>query len=226
MTSSLHIGIIMDGNGRWAERRRMPRPAGHRAGVRTVRKIIECAPEMGVGMLTLYAFSADNWRRPEPEVKALMRLLRAYLIHETSRCVEKGVRIQFLGRRDRLAPTLVEVMESAEARTSHCHTLTVRIAVDYSSRDALLEAARQMAAQGQFDRTAMTAALGAHDIDLVIRTAGEQRLSDFFLWECAYAEFLFVDRLWPDFQPADLESSIGIFHQRTRKFGALEAKAS
>ena len=226
MTSSLHIGIIMDGNGRWAERRGHPRTAGHRAGVRSVRRIIECAPAMGVRMLTVYAFSADNWRRPEVEVRALMRLLRSYLVYETDRCITEGVRIQFVGRRDRLSKILVETMEMAEARTRDGARLTLRIALDYSSRDALVEAAQKMAERGRFDRQAMDEALDAEDIDLVIRTAGEQRLSDFFLWECAYSEFVFTDRLWPDFNAADLKAAIDVYSQRTRKFGGLPAMAS
>ena len=226
MTSSLHIGIIMDGNGRWAERRGHPRTAGHRAGVRSVRRIIECAPAMGVRMLTVYAFSADNWRRPEVEVRALMRLLRSYLVYETDRCITEGVRIQFVGRRDRLSKILVETMEMAEARTRDGTRLTLRIALDYSSRDALVEAAQKMAERGRFDRQAMDEALEAEDIDLVIRTAGEQRLSDFFLWECAYSEFVFTDRLWPDFNAGDLKAAIDVYSQRTRKFGGLPAIAS
>ena len=224
-TSTLHIGIIMDGNGRWAESRRLTRSTGHRAGVRAVRRIIECAPKLGVRALTLYAFSSDNWRRPQLEVRALMRLLQAYLIHETERCLEQDVSIQFIGRRDRLPPVLVEAMGSAEQRTSQCRSLTMRIAVDYSSRDALVAAAKTMAESGRFDREAMKEALGTEDLDLVIRTAGEQRLSDFLLWECAYSEFVFTEKLWPDFQPSDLESAIETFRSRTRKFGAL-AKAS
>ncbi len=226
MTSSLHIGIIMDGNGRWAERRGHPRTAGHRAGVRSVRRIIECAPAMGVRMLTVYAFSADNWRRPEVEVRALMRLLRSYLVYETDRCITEGIRIQFVGRRDRLSKILVETMEMAEARTRDGARLTLRIALDYSSRDALVEAAQKMAERGRFDRQAMDEALQAEDIDLVIRTAGEQRLSDFFLWECAYSEFVFTDRLWPDFNAGDLKAAIDVYSQRTRKFGGLPAMAS
>jgi undecaprenyl diphosphate synthase len=226
MTRTLHIGLIMDGNGRWAEKRRMPRTAGHRAGVRSIQKILECAPQLGVRTLTIYAFSADNWRRPESEVSALMQLLRSYLIHETTRCLDRGVRLEFLGRRDRLAPSLVEVMETAEDRTRQCCGLTLRIAIDYSSRDAIVAAAQKMAHSGDFSRESMSGALGAEDLDLVIRTAGEQRLSDFLLWECAYAEFVFTDRLWPDFQPADLENAIEIYKLRNRKFGGLAAKAS
>ncbi len=225
MTSPLHIGIIMDGNGRWAERRRLSRSSGHRAGVRAVRKIVECAPKLGVGSLSIYAFSSDNWRRPQTEVRALMRLLQAYLTHETERCLEQDVRIQFIGRRDRLPRMLAGVMNSAEERTGHCRTLTLRIAVDYSSRDALVAAARVMADRGRFDRETMMEALGTDDLDMVIRTAGEQRLSDFLLWECAYSEFVFTETLWPDFQPSDLESAIETFRNRTRKFGGLLAKA-
>ena len=225
MTSTLHVGIIMDGNGRWAELRRLPRSSGHRAGVRTVRKMVEHAPKLGVSALTVYAFSSDNWRRPPTEVRTLMRLLETYLNHETERCLKQGVRIQFIGRRDRLARILVSAMESAEERTRHCRALTLRIAVDYSSRDALVDAARAMAGSGRFDRESMKEALGTEDLDLVIRTAGEQRLSDFLLWECAYSEFVFTDKLWPDFQPSDLEAAIEIFRNRTRKFGGLISKA-
>lgn len=226
MTSTLHIGIIMDGNGRWAERRSMPRAAGHRAGVKAVRRIVECAPEMGVGMLTVYAFSADNWRRPEIEVRSLMRLLQTFLSHETEKCRRQGVRIQFVGRRDRISSHLLESMENAESRTAQCTAFHLRIALDYSSRDALVEAARQMASENQFDRDSMARALGGRDMDLVIRTASEQRLSDFFLWEAAYAEFFFTDTLWPDFDRADLSQALTAFHQRTRKFGGLAKMAS
>ena len=226
MTSTLHIGIIMDGNGRWAERRGMPRAAGHRAGVKAVRKIVQCAPEMGVGMLTVYAFSADNWLRPEVEVRSLMRLLQTFLSHETEKCRRQGVRIQFVGRRDRISSHLLDYMKNAETRTAQCTAFHLRIALDYSSRDALVEAARQMAAENQFDRDSMARALGARDIDLVIRTASEQRLSDFFLWEAAYAEFYFTDTLWPDFDRADLVQALSAFHQRTRKFGGLAKMAS
>ena len=226
MTSTLHIGIIMDGNGRWAERRSHPRTAGHRAGVRAVRRIVESAPSLGVRSLTVYAFSADTWRRPEMEVRALLRLLRAYLIYETDRLIQQGVRIQFMGRRDRLSEALVEAMETAELRTRSGECLTLRIALDYSSREALVDAAKSMAEAGRFDRQSMAEALGTEDIDLVIRTAGEQRLSDFFLWECAYAEFVFTERLWPDFSTQDMKAAIEVYSRRTRKFGGLPAMAS
>ncbi len=162
MTSTLHIGIIMDGNGRRAERRGHPRTAGHRAGVLAVRRIVESAPTFGVHALTVYAFSADNWSRPEFEVRALLRLLGAYLRYETERLIEQGVRIQFIGRRDRLPEALVRAMETTESSTRTGKRLTLRIAVDYSSREALVDAAKSMAEAGRFNRESMAEALGRY----------------------------------------------------------------
>ena len=172
-------------------------------------------------MLTVYAFSADNWRRPEVEVKALMRLLRSYLVYETDRCITEGVRIQFVGRRDRLSKVLVETMEMAEARTRDGARLTLRIALDYSSRDALVQAAQKMAERGRFDRQAMDEALEAEDIDLVIRTAGEQRLSNFLPWQANYAEYVTAPALWPDFTVADYRAALKEFQGRERRFGSV-----
>ena len=226
MKRTLHIGIIMDGNGRWAERRGMPRLVGHQAGVKAVRRIVQCAPEMGVRMLTVYAFSSDNWMRPVLEVQSLMRLLGTFLSRETLKCLKQGVRVQFVGRRDRLPRDLVEAMELTEEKTRNCTSLHLRIAVDYSSRDALVEAAWKMSLEKQFDRDGMARALGAEDMDLVIRTASEKRLSDFFLWEAAYAEFWFTETLWPDFDRKDLAEALADYEQRTRKFGGLAKLAS
>ena len=210
----------MDGNGRWATSRRLPRFAGHQAGVEALRKIVETAPEFGVGTLTVYAFSGDNWKRPGTEVSALMRLFQAYLKNEQARCVNNGVRVSVIGRRDRLPsflPALIEEMESATAVGRRLH---LRLAVDYSARDAIVNAAAKLGPGAS--RDALSKMLGP-DVDLLIRTAGEQRLSDFLLWECAYAEFVFSAKKWPDFQPADLSAAINDFRSRERRFGAIVA---
>ncbi|MCC7156670.1 MAG: di-trans,poly-cis-decaprenylcistransferase [Bryobacterales bacterium] len=199
----LHVAIIMDGNGRWATRRGWPRLAGHRAGADSVRRVIEAAPSLGVTQLTLYAFSSDNWKRPTGEVSGLFRLLKKYLAEETARCAGKGVRIEFIGRRDRLSPALVEAMEESEQTTRKCRRLHLRIALDYSSREAI-------------ERREFTP-----DVDLLIRTSGEQRLSDFLLWECAYAELWFTPVLWPDFGASDLEQALHNFRGRQRRYGGL-----
>jgi undecaprenyl diphosphate synthase len=207
----------MDGNGRWAAARGLPRVAGHRAGVSAVRRVIEAAPAAGVGTLTLFAFSSDNWRRPEAEVSALMHLLAAYLDSETRRCVAEGVRLEVIGRRDRLAPPLLGAIAQAEHTTAHGANLHLRIAIDYSGRDAILAAARRAS---DLSRESLDGELGPA-VDLLIRTGGEQRLSDFLLWECAYAELVFSRRMWPDFDGADLAASVREFHGRQRRFGAV-----
>lgn len=222
-----HLAIIMDGNGRWAERRGLPRVAGHRAGAEAVRRVVSAASGEGVGTLTLYAFSVDNWRRPPLEVKNLMRLLRAYLRSEAERLVEEGVRLNVIGRRDRLAPALLAEIRAVENRTAGGDRLRLQIAVDYSGRDAIVEAARLSADEPELSREgfgariarALHADAAIPDVDLLIRTGGEQRLSDFLLWECAYAEFLFTPRLWPDFDEADLAAAVREFETRERRFG-------
>jgi undecaprenyl diphosphate synthase len=176
---SLHVAIIMDGNGRWANARGLPRIAGHRTGADAVRRTIEAAPGMGISILTLYAFSADNWRRPAKEVSALMKLLGNYLVRETDRCVDNGVRVEAIGRRDRLPAALVSLLEDSERKTAHGAKLRVRLAIDYSSRQAILDAVRRDRAMTE---EAFSKSLGP-DVDLLIRTSGEQRLSDFLLWE-------------------------------------------
>jgi undecaprenyl diphosphate synthase len=218
--SSLHVAIIMDGNGRWANARGLPRVAGHRTGADAVRRTVEAAPGMGVSVLTLYAFSADNWRRPAREVSALMKLLRHYLVQETSRCVENEVRLQAIGRRDRLPAELVSLLEDAERKTAHCSKLHLRLAIDYSSRQAILDAVRRDRAS---TAEAFSKILGP-DVDLLIRTSGEQRLSDFLLWECAYAEMIFTPRMWPEFSEKDLAGAIAEYHRRERRFGAVAAE--
>jgi undecaprenyl diphosphate synthase len=210
----------MDGNGRWANARGLPRIAGHRTGADAVRRTVEAAPGMGVSVLTLYAFSADNWRRPPREVSALMKLLRHYLIQETERCIENGVRLQAIGRRDRLPTELVSLLEDAERKTAHGAKLHLRLAIDYSSRQAILDAVRR-------DRAATAEAFSKSlgpDVDLLIRTSGEQRLSDFLLWECAYAEMIFTRRMWPEFSKDDLAQAIEEYHRRERRFGAVSAE--
>lgn len=224
-----HVAIIMDGNGRWAAQRGRPRTAGHLAGARTVRAIVEQARRQGVEVLTLYAFSSDNWRRPEDEVGALMALFRRYLAAEVPRCLETGIRLSIVGRRDRLAPELVRAIEAAELATHACGDMRLRIAVDYSARDAIMEAARRVGSDSGISRSRFAIALAeaSHDfatipdVDLLIRTGGEQRLSDFLLWECAYAELVFSRRMWPEFTVRDFEAALLEYTRRERRFGAV-----
>jgi undecaprenyl diphosphate synthase len=222
MQSSLHVAIIMDGNGRWARARGLPRVAGHRAGADAVRRVVESAPGLGIGALTLYSFSSDNWQRPAAEVKVLMSLFQSYLRMETDRCVAEGVRIRMIGRRDRLAPALQKAVAETEAATRDGRTLEVRIALDYSARDAILRAASRLRKGAAVSRDEFSRLMGdAPDVDLLIRTGGEQRLSDFLLWECAYAELLFTPRMWPEFGRADLESALAEYYSRERRFGRI-----
>jgi undecaprenyl diphosphate synthase len=216
----LHAAIIMDGNGRWALARGLPRLAGHRAGAEALRRTVEAAPGLGIGVLTLFAFSSDNWRRPPEEVAGLMQLLAEHLRSETGRCLKNGVRIEAIGRRDRLGGELPAAIAQAESATAAGAKLHLRIAVDYSGRDAIAEAVRQAAHAGLVCRECLEEQLGP-PVDLLIRTGGEQRLSDFLLWECAYAELIFSRRMWPDFDAPDLEAAIRQFHSRQRRFGAL-----
>jgi len=224
--SKLHVGIIMDGNGRWAIRRRLSRLRGHEAGVDAIRRVVEAAPKQGVGTLTLYAFSSDNWRRPKAEVSALMSLLRFYLASEVEALVRNGVRLTVIGRRDRLPAGIADAIGRAEAATAHGDVLHLRIAVDYSARDAILNAAVRAASLGTLTREnfsdLVTGEAGLRDVDLVIRTSGEKRLSDFMLWESAYAELHFTETMWPDFADADLAEALISFHGRERRFGGLQ----
>jgi undecaprenyl diphosphate synthase len=219
VSKPLHVAIIMDGNGRWAQSRGLPRIAGHRAGADALRRVVEAAPSLGIGTLTIYAFSSDNWKRPADEVNGLMRMFRTYLRREQAHCVEKGVRISILGRRDRLPPLLLPAMEECEQTTRECRTLHLRIAVDYSARDRIVDTARRFAADGGRDDFARL--LGAEDVDLLIRTGGEQRLSDFLLWECAYAEFVFTPVMWPDVNASTIREALEEFRTRERRFGAV-----
>jgi undecaprenyl diphosphate synthase len=230
----MHIAIIMDGNGRWAARRQLPRSAGHRAGAKAVNRIVEAAARRGVDTLSLYAFSAANWQRPQGEVSALFMLLRRYLVSQTQRCVEQSIRINIIGRRDRLSPTLLELIARSEAATAHGSRMLLRIAVDYSGQHSLLEACRRLSAHESVDRAAFAEVLAAVDhsalpcpeVDLLIRTGGEKRLSDFLLWECAYAELLFSDRLWPDFDEPAFEQALQEFAGRDRRYGRLSQPAT
>jgi undecaprenyl diphosphate synthase len=188
--------------------------------VEALRRMVEACPELGIATLTVYAFSSDNWKRPSTEVSALMRLFHNYLQKESARCQKKGVRISVIGRRERLPPLLVPEIERTERVTAGGGRLHLRLAVDYSSRDAILAVAEQLGSG--LSRRNLSSALGP-DVDLLIRTGGEQRLSDFLLWECAYAEFVFAAKMWPDFQAADLGAAVADFQGRDRRFGAIVA---
>lgn len=218
----MHVAIIMDGNGRWANARGLPRVAGHRVGVEAVRRAVEAAPGLGIKVLTLYAFSADNWRRPPREVSALMRLLGHYLTQETTRCIVNGVRLETIGRRDRLPTSVVRMIEEAERKTAAGTKLRLRLAIDYSAREAIVAAASRARSESPQEWSAL---LGP-DVDLLIRTSGEQRLSDFLLWESAYAEIVFTPRMWPEFGLDDLAAAVAEFHRRDRRFGAVASSES
>ncbi len=229
MPETFHVAVIMDGNGRWALERGLARTAGHRAGVDAVRSVIEAAPDAGVDLLTLYAFSSDNWKRPRAEVDVLMSLFQRFLASETAECVEKGVRVNVIGRRDRLTPSLVRLIESTEAATAHGTRLRVRLAVDYSARDAIARATCGVCPEHTF-RQRLSLAVNAdsivEDVDLMIRTGREKRLSDFLLFEAAYAELHFSDCLWPDFRGDDLRRAVADFRSRRRRFGAIATTAA
>lgn len=228
----LHVAIIMDGNGRWARARGLPRVAGHRAGVEAVRRVVKAAPGLGIDTLTLYAFSSGNWQRPAPEVATLMRLLHEYLLTETNNCGAHGIRLSVIGRRDRLSRGLREAIEAAESATATGSTLRLRLAVDYSAREAIFRAACRFYKVTELSCAAFARVLaevnrdGARDVDLLIRTGGEQRLSDFLLWESAYAELVFTPRMWPEFDAADLAAAVQEFHARERRFGRVPDAAA
>ncbi len=227
----LHVAIIMDGNGRWAMRRGLPRIAGHRAGVAALRRVVERAPDAGISCLTVYAFSSDNWRRPTSEVQGIFWLLRAFLRLETERLRQRGARLQIIGRRDRLTEAVLREIDKAECATAAGRRLHLRVAIDYSSRDAITRAAADATTAllheglpsfdslGPLLKQGFTAQSG--DVDLLIRTGGEKRLSDFLLWESAYAELIFTDRMWPDFDEGDLEAALQEFSRRERRFGGI-----
>jgi len=225
LSDKLHVGIIMDGNGRWAKRRNLSRLRGHEAGVEAIRRVVEAAPEQGVGTLTLYAFSTDNWKRPRAEVAGLMTLLRFYLANEVESLVRNGVRLTVIGRRDRLPDGIADAILRAEAATAKGKVLHLRVAVDYSARDAIINAATKLAGISAPTRELfsqlVTGEAGLRDVDLIIRTSGEKRLSDFLLWEGAYAELYFTERMWPEFDARDLTEALASFNRRERRFGGL-----
>lgn len=225
----IHVAIVMDGNGRWAEMRGLPRSAGHRAGVDVVSRIVHAAPRLGIDTLTLFAFSSNNWQRSPGEVGALFGLLESYFFQEARLASEHDIRISVIGRRDRLPSALVSAIDAVETATAENSGLHLRIAVDYSARDSMLQAACWMVSATEVTQQEFSRRLGdvthspdgSPDVDLLIRTGGEQRLSDFMLWECAYAELHFLDRMWPDFDVADLETAVRDFHARDRRFGSV-----
>ncbi len=229
----MHIAIIMDGNGRWATRRGRARTVGHREGAKAVRKIVESARRLEIDILTLYAFSSNNWGRPRSEVDALLHLLQRYLISETRRCAAQSIRIKVIGRRDRLSRSLMRTIEQTEEATASCNRLNLRIAVDYSARQSIAAAAQILQRSPDNDQAAFSNALGcaihsangSPSVDLLIRTGGEKRLSDFLLWECAYAELSFTDCLWPDFDETAFEAALEDYRHRNRRFGRLAAGA-
>jgi len=219
----------MDGNGRWATRQGLSRVAGHRAGVAAVRRTVESAPELGVRVLTIYAFSSDNWSRPAQEVQSIFWIIRAFLRLECERLRKNGVRLQAIGRRDRIPRALLREIEHAEMATAKESTLHLRIAIDYSARTAISEAAmvhgmaEQVTAEWMRSTIAQKLTFDCGDVDLLIRTGGEKRLSDYLLWESAYAELFFTDRMWPEFNGSDLAAAVNEFRHRERRFGAVPA---
>ena len=215
----------MDGNGRWANLRGLPRIAGHRAGAESLRAIVKAAPPRAIGLLTAYAFSSDNWKRPAAEVDAFMSLLAVYLEAETPRLIANGVRLSIIGRRDRLPARLVTAIETAEWITRVGTGLHLQLAIDYSSRETILRT-MQLTAGAPVTLDCFAQMLcQSKPVDLLIRTGGEQRLSDFLLWECAYAELIFTTCMWPDFGETQLRLAVDEFHRRTRKFGAIPPAA-
>ena len=228
----MHVAIIMDGNGRWATRRGLPRTAGHVEGAKAVRTTVEAAARAGIQTLTLYAFSSANWLRPEGEVNGLLFLLRRYLFTETRRCIEQSIRLNVIGRRDRLGATLLRAIQQSERLTAECTRMHLRIAVDYSAQQSIVEAARlahrvQDLNPAEFHTLLHEVAHStapAGEVDLLIRTGGEKRLSDFLLWECAYAELHFTDCLWPDFDAQQFRNALDDYAGRQRRFGTLTAQ--
>jgi undecaprenyl diphosphate synthase len=227
--SDLHVAIIMDGSGRWATARGLPRSEGHRAGRAAVRRIIEAAPQCGAATLTLFAFSSDNWRRPESEVFELMRIFEGFFSVDAPALIQRGIWVSMVGRRDRLPVSLLEAIGKVEASSRPGGQLHVRLAIDYSGREAIIRAAHEFPQDSDASTDAFARRLAeveqadqaAPDIDLLIRTGGEQRLSNCPLWEIAYAELYFTPCLWPDFGAADLDAAVQEFRRRDRRFGRV-----
>ncbi|MCC2602677.1 polyprenyl diphosphate synthase [Sphingopyxis yananensis] len=219
-----HVAIIMDGNGRWAQKRFLPRVAGHRAGVEAVRKIVRAAGEMGLEALTLYAFSSENWKRPAGEVNDLMGLMKKFLLSDLDEFVANDIRLKIIGDWRGLAPDVVALLEDALDRTSGNKRTTLAVALNYGGQDELVRAAKAAAEAGEINADSIAAHLDTAELpplDLLIRTSGEVRLSNFLLWQCAYAELYFTDRLWPDFTAADLKLALDHFARRDRRYGGL-----
>ena len=226
-----HVAIIMDGNGRWAKARGLPRHAGHRKGADAVKPIVRVAAEMGIAHLTLFAFSAENWSRPSAEVEELMRLLRFYLRSEIAELHKNGVRVSIVGDRSRLEPDIVAMIEHGEALTRDNTRIHVSIALNYGGRQDIAQAARTLASRvvkGEMSLDHITEATlgaalytaGTPDPDLIIRSSGEKRISNFLLWQSAYSEMVFIDTLWPDFTESDFRTAVAEFQQRDRRYGA------
>lgn len=229
----MHVAIIMDGNGRWALRRGLSRTAGHRAGADAVDRVVTAAARHGIDVLTLYAFSCANWHRPRAEVRALFNLFRRYLQNQTQRCLEQSIRLNVMGRRDRLGRRLLALIEHAEQATAHGSRMVLRLAIDYSAQWSLMHASHAARDISHIDaeRFALQLAAVNHsihisEVDLLIRTGGEQRLSDFLLWECAYAELHFSSQMWPDFDLTDFEAALTDYSRRNRRFGRIDSSAS
>jgi undecaprenyl diphosphate synthase len=230
----LHVAIIMDGNGRWAKRRGLPRTLGHREGVKALKRTVEAAPDCGVGVLTVFGFSTENWRRPIAEVSELMSLLKAYVESDLERLAREGVRVRILGRRTGLRPDVLEVIERAEARTKHNDRFELQVAFNYGGQADIVDAARRFAEaakrgeadpadldEAMFERQLSTAA--APPPDVIVRTSGEHRISNFLLWESAYAELVFQEVLWPDYGPEHLKAAVAEFRSRDRRYGGVAA---
>lgn len=227
-----HVAIIMDGNGRWARERGLPRAAGHRAGVEALRNTVRAAGDLGIGWLTVYAFSSENWSRPKTEISDLMGLLRHFIRRDLAELHQNGVRVRIVGSREGLEPDIAALLAEAEGLTAQNTNMNLVIAFNYGSRDEIARAARTLAreaAEGRLDPDSIThESLAAHldtvgipDPDLVIRTSGEQRLSNFLLWQAAYSEFVFIPAYWPDFSREHLANAIETFSSRDRRFGGL-----
>jgi undecaprenyl diphosphate synthase len=217
-----HVAIIMDGNGRWAKKRMLPRAMGHKRGVETVRNIVRAAGELGLETLSLYAFSSENWKRPEDEISDLMGLMRDFIKSDLDEFASNDVRLKIIGNYKALAPDIVEMLEESIARTSQNSRTTLAVALNYGAQDEIVRAARAAAAQGEISAASIEANLDTADLpplDLLIRTSGEQRLSNFMLWQVAYAEFWFTETLWPDFNKDELATALNAFARRERRFG-------
>ena len=228
-----HIAIIMDGNGRWARQRSRPRTFGHTEGVEALRRTVEAAGELGVRYLTVFGFSTENWRRPIEEVNALFDLLRLYVARDLDKLAREGVRVRVIGERDGLQSDIQRIIIDAETKTQHNDKLNLTIAFNYGGQDEIVRAARRLAADvgagkltpADIDSKLFETALDTHDLptpDMLIRTSGESRLSNFMLWQAAYAEFVFIDTLWPDFDKAALEAAIDTYQRRERRYGGSE----